>query len=271
MKTHTEPPYHLTLKSNGCLILISALSPDHLVVASKHSLGTTIVVPPSAEETTVDGTIAKATEKLDLENEEIQLNTLDNGASEKLIDPAESAQGATSAAKSKNQLKKELKMAEKQTKKISPNLSQKQKGKGKADEEEEDESEAVAHAEVGRQWLQRTLAKSGRSEQELAGKLWNDKLSAVLEASTSPFDRSRLTILQLCDDSFEEHVIATPEHWTGLHLHGLNHNTPHFSTLPPDQVTSFAEEFGFIPTKHIQFDTLEAVKTFTDDIAKSGS
>jgi tRNA ligase len=29
------------LKSNGCLILISALSPKHLVVASKHSLGTT--------------------------------------------------------------------------------------------------------------------------------------------------------------------------------------------------------------------------------------
>ena len=41
MQIHTQPPYRLTLKSNGCLILIAALSPSHLVVASKHSLGTT--------------------------------------------------------------------------------------------------------------------------------------------------------------------------------------------------------------------------------------
>lgn len=35
----TAPPYHLTLKSNGCLILIAALTPDTLLVTSKHAVG----------------------------------------------------------------------------------------------------------------------------------------------------------------------------------------------------------------------------------------
>jgi tRNA ligase len=75
----------------------------------------------------------------------------------------------------------------------------------------------------------------------------------------------------LCDDSFEEHVIATPTHWTGLHLHGLNHNIPHFSTVSPTEVESFAQEYGFIPTKYVKLDTLAEVKAFTDDVALSGS
>ncbi|KAK6908084.1 hypothetical protein I203_102085 [Kwoniella mangroviensis CBS 8507] len=162
MKLHTEPPYHLTLKSNGCLILISALSPSHLIVASKHSLGTTT----------------------------------------------------------------------------------------------EAQEQEAAHAAVGREWVKKTLTAKGKTEAELAKKLWDGNMTAVLE---------------LCDDSFEEHVIATPAHWTGLHLHGLNHNTPHFSTSPPDQVNSFAEEFGFIQTKYVELQTLDEVKWFTDDVAKTGS
>nr|XP_019045517.1 hypothetical protein I302_05907 [Kwoniella bestiolae CBS 10118]OCF24447.1 hypothetical protein I302_05907 [Kwoniella bestiolae CBS 10118] len=167
MKNHTEPPYHLTLKSNGCLILISALSPEHLLVASKHSLGTT-------------------TEAQD--------------------------QDVVNKAK--------------------------------------------AHAAVGREWVKKTLSAKGKTEVEIARKLWDGNMTAVLE---------------LCDDSFEEHVIATPAHWTGLHLHGLNHNTPHFSTSPPDQVKSFAEEFGFIQTKYVELQTLEEVKNFTGEVAKTGS
>ena len=84
-------------------------------------------------------------------------------------------------------------------------------------------------------------------------------------------ERNQADLLQLCDDSFEEHVIATPAHLTGLHLHGLNHNTPHFSTLLPPEVTSFAEEFGFIPTKYTQFDSLSKVKAFTDRVEKDQS
>lgn len=33
------PPYYLTVKSNGCIIFMSALTPTEVVVMSKHSLG----------------------------------------------------------------------------------------------------------------------------------------------------------------------------------------------------------------------------------------
>jgi tRNA ligase len=39
LESHTLPPYHLTLKSNGCLIMISAIEEDVLLVTSKHALG----------------------------------------------------------------------------------------------------------------------------------------------------------------------------------------------------------------------------------------
>ncbi|OCF45932.1 hypothetical protein I317_00019 [Kwoniella heveanensis CBS 569] len=171
MKMHTEPPYHLTLKSNGCLILISALSPQHLIVASKHSLGTT-----------TEGTENQA--------------------------------------------------------------------------EKAEHEEAKAHAAVGREWVKKTLIASGKTEVDLAKRLWDGNMTAVLE---------------LCDDSFEEHVIATPAHWTGLHLHGLNHNTPHFSTSTPEEVSAFAKEFGFIQTKYVELQSLDEVKSFTDEVAKTGS
>ena len=39
LESHTKPPYTLTLKSNGCIIFIAALTPTKLIVTSKHSLG----------------------------------------------------------------------------------------------------------------------------------------------------------------------------------------------------------------------------------------
>jgi len=39
LQARTAAPYTLTLKSNGCIIFIGALSPSKLVVTSKHSLG----------------------------------------------------------------------------------------------------------------------------------------------------------------------------------------------------------------------------------------
>lgn len=39
LEAHTKPPYTLTLKSNGCIIFIAALTPEKLLVTSKHSLG----------------------------------------------------------------------------------------------------------------------------------------------------------------------------------------------------------------------------------------
>jgi len=128
MRDHTQGPYRLTLKSNGCLILISALSPKHVLVASKHSLGTTT-------ESQVDAS-AESMSKLDI-----------NGTP----DPAKAAT------------------------------------KGKAKEEktsdESETAEAKAHAEVGRKWLRRTLEKSGKTEAELAQRLWDSNTTAVLEVS----------------------------------------------------------------------------------------
>jgi tRNA ligase len=39
LESHTKPPYTLTLKSNGCIIFMAALTPSKLLVTSKHSLG----------------------------------------------------------------------------------------------------------------------------------------------------------------------------------------------------------------------------------------
>ena len=34
-----DPPFELTVKSNGCIIFIAALTADSLIVTSKHSVG----------------------------------------------------------------------------------------------------------------------------------------------------------------------------------------------------------------------------------------
>lgn len=39
MEAHTTPPYTLSLKSNGCIIFIAALTPEKLLVTSKHAVG----------------------------------------------------------------------------------------------------------------------------------------------------------------------------------------------------------------------------------------
>lgn len=190
MAEHTQGPYHITLKSNGCLILISALTPEHLMVSSKHSLGTT----------------TEGQEPASLEDKAIG-----NGINAMSLSDA-GANGQVAGAK--------------------------------------------VHAEEGRKWLRRTLQKSGKTEAELAGRLWAQNLTAVLE---------------LCDDSFEEHVIATPVHWTGLHLHGLNTNTASFNSLPPSEVDGFAHDFGFIPTKYATLHSISEVREYTTKISETGA
>ncbi|OWZ44630.1 tRNA ligase [Cryptococcus neoformans] len=268
MKQHTQGPYYLTLKSNGCLILISALSPTHLIVASKHSLGTT---------TAAEGVDLSGTEKLI--DKEKPAQKCENSALEPKIsqirpipsfpptvkpldEPFKNLtleQSQASQSLSKNALKKAEKAALKYVQKMmNEGKSEGSSQSTTAEEKKEikEHEEAQQHAEVGRRWLKRTLESSGKTEEELARKLWEKNLTAVLE---------------LCDDSFEEHVIATPEHWTGLHLHGLNSNTPHFSTSSPSDVAAFAKEFGFIQTKYIQLESLEQVRSFTADLAQSGT
>jgi tRNA ligase len=135
MKLHTQPPYHLTLKSNGCLILISALSPFHLVVASKHSLGTT----------TDDQDAGKADAADPLADEVSALLINDRAATR----------------------------ADKQGKQEKKGTLQQAEANG--------EQEARAHAEVGRGWLRRSLKAKGKTEAELARRLWENNFTAVFE------------------------------------------------------------------------------------------
>ncbi|KAG6867898.1 hypothetical protein C0993_009744 [Termitomyces sp. T159_Od127] len=158
LESHTASPYTLSLKSNGCIIFIAALTPNKLLVTSKHSLG------------------------------------------------------SISGVK-------------------------------------------LSHAEAGEAWLRKYLAQKGRTEADLAKRLWENNWTAVAE---------------LCDDSFEEHVLAYPPEKTGLHLHGLNVASKAFVTLPQSDVDAFAEEWGFIKTPSIEIKTIAGMRAFTQEISELG-
>ncbi|KAJ7304654.1 RNA ligase-domain-containing protein [Mycena albidolilacea] len=174
LEAHTAPPYTLSLKSNGCIIFIAALTPTRILVTSKHSIGAV----PGAKSTT---------------------------------------QSTTSAA--------------------TPGSSQ---------------PETLSHAQAGEAWLRKYLAKKGRTEAELAGRLWGEKWTAVAE---------------LCDDAFEEHVLPYSPEKTGLHLHGLNTSTSAFCTLPQETVDAFAEEWGFIRTASVVLGSVAEVRAFAERCA----
>ncbi|KAL0061488.1 tRNA ligase [Marasmius tenuissimus] len=152
---HTAPPYTLSLKSNGCIIFIGALTPTRLLITSKHSVG-----------------------------------------------PVENVE--------------------------------------------------KSHAQAGEEWLRKYFAQKGKTEEELAEKLWDNNWTAIAE---------------LCDDNFEEHVLAYPPEQTGLHLHGLNTCTKDFATLPHSVVDDFAEEWGFIRTKTVTLNSIAEVREFTDQVS----
>jgi tRNA ligase len=79
-----------------------------------------------------------------------------------------------------------------------------------------------------------------------------------------------ISLPQLCDDSFEEHVLPYPPEKSGLHLHGLNHSIKAFHTLLAPEVDTFADEWGFIKTPTLTIESVDEVKAFTDEVAKSG-
>ncbi|KAF4556938.1 RNA ligase-like protein [Elsinoe fawcettii] len=114
----------------------------------------------------------------------------------------------------------------------------------------------VSHASVGERWVDRHLGSVGKNRQDLARHLYNANITAVAE---------------LCDDEFEEHVLAYSPDQAGLYLHGVNLNLPEFATYPAHQVDKFAEEWGFKKTMHLIKDDVHTVKTFLDDIADTGA
>ncbi|KAJ1830023.1 trna ligase [Coemansia sp. RSA 2711] len=109
----------------------------------------------------------------------------------------------------------------------------------------------VAHAEVGRKWVERHLSRTGKTCEELAAFLYENNATAVFE---------------LCDDEFEEHILEYPERTRGLYLHGINRNAVDLDTWPSEQVTAVAERFGFHVTKCFEFDSVDEGRGFADKV-----
>ncbi|KAL4766108.1 tRNA ligase [Aspergillus foveolatus] len=159
IEAHTEGPYELSVKENGCIIFISGLEDGSLLVCSKHSTG------------------------------------------------------------------------------------------ARADTDR-------SHAQVGEEWIERHVATVGKSTAGLARQLREMNATAVGE---------------LCDDSFEEHVLAYDPASAGIYLHGINFNLPEFATLPSSEVHRFADAWGFKKANFVVYDDLSTVKKFLEKCAETGS
>ncbi|KAI4211166.1 MAG: hypothetical protein LQ351_006066 [Letrouitia transgressa] len=114
----------------------------------------------------------------------------------------------------------------------------------------------LSHAVAGERWIDKQLLAVGRSRKDLAVELRRRNVTAVAE---------------LCDDSFEEHVLAYDDKSAGLYLHGMNLNLPEFATYPGELVHKFADDWGFKKAEYLIKDDLETVKAFLNDCAKTGS
>ncbi|KAI0485312.1 tRNA ligase [Xylariaceae sp. FL0804] len=114
----------------------------------------------------------------------------------------------------------------------------------------------VSHASAGDKWVDKQLAGLGRTRQDLAQELRRRNVTAVAE---------------LCDDAFEEHILAYGPDKAGLYLHGINLNLPEFMTYPSNLVQQFADDWGFRKIAVQVFDDIDTVKSFLDGVAESGA
>ncbi|KAI1817895.1 tRNA ligase [Poronia punctata] len=114
----------------------------------------------------------------------------------------------------------------------------------------------VSHASAGERWVDKQLATIGKTREEFARELRRRNVTAVAE---------------LCDDEFEEHILAYTPDKAGLYLHGINVNVPEFMTYPSNLVQQFADEWGFRKVALQVFDNVHTVKTFLEQVAESGA
>ena len=114
----------------------------------------------------------------------------------------------------------------------------------------------LSHAAAGEKWIDKHLSTVGKTRQDLAKRLREMNATAVAE---------------LCDDAFEEHVLAYAPETAGLYLHGINLNLPEFVTYPANSVDAFAKEWGFKQTMHIEEENINRVKSFLEECAATGS
>ena len=114
----------------------------------------------------------------------------------------------------------------------------------------------LSHAIAGEKWIDKHLSSVGKNRQDLAKKLREMNATAIAE---------------LCDDAFEEHVLAYNPEAAGIYLHGINLNLPEFVTYPARSVDDFATEWGFKKTMHIQENNIGRVRSFLEECAETGS
>lgn len=119
-----------------------------------------------------------------------------------------------------------------------------------------DSSDETNHSWVGQKWVRKHLDSKNISESDFAKLLHELNVTAVGE---------------LCDDAFEEHVLAYPPEKAGIYLHGLNLNVDKFNTYPFSAVESFAKMFGFHPTEYLQINTAKELRNFLETCAETGS
>ena len=115
---------------------------------------------------------------------------------------------------------------------------------------------SLSHAVAGEKWIDKHLASVGKTKTDLARELRKRNVTAVAE---------------LCDDSFEEHVLAYEEKDAGLYLHGMNLNLPEFATYPGHLVHQFANEWGFRKAQYVIKEDIDTVRSFLEGCAKTGS
>jgi len=116
--------------------------------------------------------------------------------------------------------------------------------------------EVLSHSVAGERWVDKQLAGMGKGREEFAKYLYDANITAVAE---------------LCDDSFEEHILAYTEENAGLYLHGVNLNLPTFTTWAGKQVQSFADQWGFKKIEYLYKDDVKELRTFLEECAETGS
>ncbi|EHL01246.1 hypothetical protein M7I_2789 [Glarea lozoyensis 74030] len=115
--------------------------------------------------------------------------------------------------------------------------------------------DTLSHAKAAEAWVDKQLAAIGKTRRDLAKELRTRNATAVAE---------------LCDDDFEEHILAYGKGDAGLYLHGININLPEFMTYPGDQVQAFAEQWGFRKTNYLIREDIESTKKFLEEVAETG-
>lgn len=114
----------------------------------------------------------------------------------------------------------------------------------------------LSHAAAGERHVERQLQALGRTKEDLARELRARNATAVAE---------------LCDDNFEEHILAYGPEKAGLYLHGINVNLPSFMTYPSPAVHQFADDWGFRKVGLLTMETIGEVRTFLDQCAETGA